>query len=71
MAEVETEVEDMAGEPGEEMIEVDSTPTWSLWRGIVVSVEAGRGRDHREEVVKEKDILSPAVAEMEEATGNT
>ena len=71
MAEVEAEVEDVAGEPGEEMIEVDSTPTWSLWRGIVVSVEAGRGRDHREEVVKEKDILSPAVVQMEEAIGNT
>ena len=56
MAEVEAEVEDVAGEPGEEMIEVDSTPTWSLWRGIVVSVEAGRERDHREEVVKENDV---------------
>jgi len=71
VAEVETEVEDMAGEPGEEMIEVDSTPTWSLSRGIVVSVEAGRGRDRREEVVKEKDISSLAVVKVEENTGNT
>ena len=70
-AEADTEVEEVAGERGEEMVEVSSTPTWSLWQGIVVSVEAGRGRDHREEVVKEKDILSPAVAEMEEAIGNT
>jgi len=71
-AEADTEVEEVAGERGEEMVEVSSTPTWSLWQGIVVSVEAGRGRDHREEVVKEKDILSPAVAEMEEeVTGNT
>ena len=71
MAEADTEVEEVAGERGEEMEEVATTPTWSLWQGIVVSVEAGRGRDHREEVVKEKDILSPAVAEMEEAIGNT
>ena len=71
MAEVEAEVEDVAGEPGEEMIEVDSTPTWSLWQGIAVSVEAGRGRDRREEVVKEKDIPSLAVVKVEEDTGNT
>ena len=71
MVEVEAEVEDVAGGPGEEMIEVDSTPTWSLWRGIVVSVEAGRGRDRREEVVKEKDIPSLAVVQVEEDTGNT
>jgi len=61
----------VAGEPGEEMIEVDSTPTWSLWRGIVVSVEAGRGKDRREEVVKEKDTPSLAVVKVEEETGNT
>ena len=71
MAEADNEVEEVAGERGEEMVEVASTPTWSLWQGIAVSVEVGRGRDHREEVVKEKDILSPAVAEMEEVTGNT
>ena len=70
-AEADTEVEEVAGERGEEMVEVSSTPTWSLWQGIVVSVEAGKGRDRREEVVKEKDILSPAVTEMEEVTGNT
>ena len=71
MAEADNEVEEVAGERGEEMVEVASTPTWSLWQGIAVSVEVGRGRDHREEVVEEKDILSPAVAEMEEVTGNT
>ena len=70
-AEADNEVEEVAGERGEEMVEVALTPTWNLWQGIVVSVEAGRERDHREEVVKEKDILSPAVAEMEEVTGNT
>ena len=69
MAEADNEVEE--GERGEEMVEVASTPTWSLWQGIVVSVEAGRERDHREEVVKEKDTPSLVVVKVEKDTGDT